>query len=450
MKRVTDKVTNKVIVIFLLFFLLVVSIGLIGTLIFHHNVPKLNDGLLNTFADKEGYVYCGAGDQAYFRFLVLDNNSIEIERINMGTDGDYSVAGKRETLYFEIINDAKVSMGIQNSDPIDYHLEYVSSTGQFAVFSPEGQTSHCSMVLTTKKLFEKSARKFIDGAGDPWYGDMHFIIDYWENLAGGKNTYRGSQPETTVAQVTTETPPLTTTDPVTEDTNKLREFFDRFAEQIESVAYKNISLDTVPKQTVMDSTAAMHSDEPWLDCDAHELYLPRESEFVTPYKNYAFCFDTDIQNFCKMRLGPSKYHFVALDKTVPNNSRVLVKSISINGWTLCEFEGTEGWIRSDFLFSDKQEMVARNKVTSDMGGEWTADDWTYDDDSEEYESEIWLDEENGSGSLLNIRFGPGMEYDVIDQIENGTTVYVYGKIGNWSYVSYDGGTGWCMTSVAHL
>ena len=54
----------------------------------------------------------------------------------------------------------------------------------------------------------------------------------------------------------------------------------------------------------------------------------------------------------------------------------------------------------------------------------------------------------GSGTILNIRSGPGMNYPVIDQIQNGARVHRLAQSGNWSYIDFGTGRGWCDTSVA--
>ena len=49
---------------------------------------------------------------------------------------------------------------------------------------------------------------------------------------------------------------------------------------------------------------------------------------------------------------------------------------------------------------------------------------------------------------LNIRSGPGFEYDVTDTVDNGTSMTLYSSQNGWSYVEYGGKKGWCNSSAA--
>lgn len=59
-----------------------------------------------------------------------------------------------------------------------------------------------------------------------------------------------------------------------------------------------------------------------------------------------------------------------------------------------------------------------------------------------------LDVAAGSGNLLNIRKGPGYDYDIKTTIKNGTVVTLLKQENGWSYIDYGSGQGWCDTEVA--
>ena len=94
----------------------------------------------------------------------------------------------------------------------------------------------------------------------------------------------------------------------------------------------------------------------WETAPAGQLYRPESSLFVNQYNAYVFCTDTDVQDYVKMRFGPSKTRFHTVGVMIPNYESVTVQTKSVNGWTLCFYNGTEGWIRSDFLFADRESI----------------------------------------------------------------------------------------------
>ena len=61
---------------------------------------------------------------------------------------------------------------------------------------------------------------------------------------------------------------------------------------------------------------------------------------------------------------------------------------------------------------------------------------------------VRLNQAAGSGTILNVRSGPGSEYDVIAQIPDGSVVTRYRQENGWSFINYGSGYGWVNTSVA--
>lgn len=86
---------------------------------------------------------------------------------------------------------------------------------------------------------------------------------------------------------------------------------------------------------------------------SNKLFVPGNTYNCNEKMQYAYCIDTNIQNFVKVRYGPSKSNYDVI-KIIDNNTQVTVKSKSCEGWTLCEIFGDLGWIRSDFLFDSPQ------------------------------------------------------------------------------------------------
>lgn len=108
-----------------------------------------------------------------------------------------------------------------------------------------------------------------------------------------------------------------------------------------------------------------------------------------------------------MRLGPSKSRFNTAGVQLDNYTPVTVETRSLNGWTLCFYEGTEGWIRTDFLF-DSTDAIDRFLGISDSGQQNT-----------EYAcAGLYISHATGeyAGEPLNMRDGPARSYDLIKQV----------------------------------
>lgn len=82
----------------------------------------------------------------------------------------------------------------------------------------------------------------------------------------------------------------------------------------------------------------------------NQLFKPDGSYYVNIYTAYCYCHETSVQDYVKMRFGPDKEKYEVVTK-LDNNTLVTVESTTYNGWTLCKYDDTEGWIRSDFLYS---------------------------------------------------------------------------------------------------
>ncbi len=120
---------------------------------------------------------------------------------------------------------------------------------------------------------------------------------------------------------------------------------------------------SAPQETQTEATAAViPTEEPgtsggdWSTAPADKLFRPDSSLFVSQYTAIVFCIDSDVQDYAKMRFGPSKARFNTVGTIIPNYDTVTVETASVNGWTLCFYNGTEGWVRSDFLFTSYNDI----------------------------------------------------------------------------------------------
>ena len=190
---------------------------------------------------------------------------------------------------------------------------------------------------------------------------------------------------------------------------------------------------TSAASTTASTAASTAAASGWQNAPANELYRPDASLFVDQYTAYAFCIDTDVQNYVKMRLGPSKEKFNVTGSQLPNNTKVTVETKSVNGWTLCYANGTEGWIRSDFLFS--------SPVSGSTAGTAAAAQTVC---AGAYQVTVTGEY---AGEPLNMRRGPSRETDLITTVPDREIV----EIGEnetvqdgWVRVTYNGNTGYVL------
>ena len=160
--------------------------------------------------------------------------------------------------------------------------------------------------------------------------------------------------------------------------------------------------------TSVEDLIAASIENDFADYPADKLYIPPAKLKKDGNFAFVFCTDTDVQDYVKMRFGPSKTHFSARDIRIPNFERVYAESVPVNGWINCSYydgeEELHGWIRSDFVF--------------EIGDGWMSDDG-------EKEEEAWMDlfkrlgyMEPGSYSGPSaLRTGPGKNYPLAAELK---------------------------------
>ena len=150
---------------------------------------------------------------------------------------------------------------------------------------------------------------------------------------------------------TTEATEEVTTEPSTEEitTIVLR------PETTSAIPTTTMPVTTLPPTT----TAPVTTVKDWRSAPSNQLYRPPQASFLTtPYQAYAYCTDTAVQDYVKMRYGPSSTQFNTVGAPIANYEIVNVETASVNGWTLCYYakNATEGWIRTDFLFTNANQL----------------------------------------------------------------------------------------------
>lgn len=103
------------------------------------------------------------------------------------------------------------------------------------------------------------------------------------------------------------------------------------------------------------------------EVESADLYLPDDYMATTPTEVFVYCIDTEVQDFVKMRCGPSKSDYDVAG-VMDNFSRATVLSEDYDGWTLVSREdGKKGWVRSDFIFT---YLNNANRVTAERIGKY--------------------------------------------------------------------------------
>ncbi len=187
------------------------------------------------------------------------------------------------------------------------------------------------------------------------------------------------------------------------------------------------SSETMTKTTNQETTV-----------NAGKLFRPSSEMFCNQYDRF-ISGDHEGQGYAKMRFGPSKSVYNVVGQ-IDNGEVVRVQTKSVDGWTLIYYNGTEGWVRTDFLFEryeDCFKSTQSDKVTivppdyNDSGCS------CFVDVNDQYD-----------GEPLNMRSGPSRDYDIVTTVPDETYVNVWGssdKTSDWVYVEYNGNYGWILS-----
>lgn len=203
------------------------------------------------------------------------------------------------------------------------------------------------------------------------------------------------------------------------------------------------------------TTLPAATEPDWRNAPADRLYRPAESLFVDQYTAYVFCTDIEVQDYVKMRFGPSKITFNTVGVQIPNYEQVTVQTRSLNGWTLCYYQAYEGWIRSDFLFERLRDTEAFTspRIPEDpvpQPGASTVCPGYYRVVSTGDFSALGATQEGDLPSVsrmgdregwrLVMRDAPRRDAGAVYTLQEGSLVYVYEDtrmFNGWVYVVYD-------------
>ena len=108
------------------------------------------------------------------------------------------------------------------------------------------------------------------------------------------------------------------------------------------------------------------------------------------------------------------------------------------GWAYVTADGISGWVTTDYLTNDKIEVAVTEKTP-----ESEEDRGKLVEPSTRIKSGAHgiVDSEGG----LNLRCGPGKDYDILLVVPDKTEVVEEGRDGDWIFIKYDGEYGWINT-----
>jgi len=108
-----------------------------------------------------------------------------------------------------------------------------------------------------------------------------------------------------------------------------------------------------------------------------------------------------------------------------------------DGWAYTTADGVSGWCSAEYLTENKEDIKEK---TADAKSESDADKGRLVEPSVRIESG-YHGTVNAEGGL-NLRCGPGEEYDILLVIPYEAEVAEEGREGDWIFVSHDGQYGW--------
>ena len=106
-----------------------------------------------------------------------------------------------------------------------------------------------------------------------------------------------------------------------------------------------------------------------------------------------------------------------------------------DGWAYTTVDGLSGWCSAEYLTENKDDI--KQKETKPESKE---DKGRLVEPSKRIESG-YHGKVNSEGGL-NLRCGPGADYDILMVVPDGTEVIEEGWDGGWIYIKYDGQYGW--------
>lgn len=171
------------------------------------------------------------------------------------------------------------------------------------------------------------------------------------------------------------------------------------------------------------------------------------AEYVVPMGDPPYICQLLTGDILNLRAGPGLGAEILAE--IPNQTMLRPENRTAD-WFLVEYEGQRGWVHIDYVFQSPgcnsfSEPVAFPVAAADAPADSEAD-------AEETEAEQMETSAPGAMALegcelrtadiLNLREGPGLEYDIKAEIPFLTIVMATERTREWFMVVYQGETGW--------
>lgn len=127
-----------------------------------------------------------------------------------------------------------------------------------------------------------------------------------------------------------------------------------------------------------------------------------------------------------------------------NGQEIQVEKIE-DGWAYTTVNGHSGWCSAEYLTENKDEIKPdetkpNEPDQNETGSESEVDRSHLVEPSSRIESGYHGTVKSDGG--LNLRCGPGQEYDILMVVPDGTEVVEEGEENGWIFIKYDGQYGW--------
>ena len=137
-----------------------------------------------------------------------------------------------------------------------------------------------------------------------------------------------------------------------------------------------------------------------------------------------------------LRLRSSGSEKASVIDAFPRGTKVQVLERG-DDWTKVKVSGKTGYMMSDYLKFSSAKEDSDPKSSSSSSSSASSSSSSSSSDGKKT-MKVWTE----SGSRLNLREGPGMDYDVLGSYRPGTRVTVLQRRSAWTKVSIDGKVGY--------
>lgn len=112
-----------------------------------------------------------------------------------------------------------------------------------------------------------------------------------------------------------------------------------------------------------------------------------------------------------------------------------------NGWAYTTVDGKSGWCSAEYLTENKSEIKS-DKTASGNDANRTVEPTSIVDPAEHGKTD--------SSDGVNMRYGPGTDYGVIETIPDQAEVVAKGWEDGWVYIEYNGKNGWIKSEYFYM